>query len=118
MQIIIPAYMKLITVGNLILKAGVKKYTQSVAGKNGEYIQSRVMQHTSMIIHTQLGCEDFDFHSLRHTHATNLAEAGANPKYVQARLGHKNIQVTMQIYQHCSDTIIQQGDKILNNMYA
>ena len=76
------------------------------------------MQHTSMIIHTQLGCEDFDFHSLRHTHATNLAEAGANPKYVQARLGHKNIQVTMQVYQHTSDTIIEQGNTILDNMYA
>lgn len=86
--------------------------------ENGEYIQSRVMQHTSMIIHTQLGCEDFDFHSLRHTHATNLAEAGANPKYVQARLGHKNIQVTMQVYQHTSDTIIEQGNSILNSMYA
>lgn len=86
--------------------------------ENGEYIQSRVMQHTSMIIHTQLGCEDFDYHSLRHTHATNLAEAGANPKYVQARLGHKNIQVTMQVYQHCSDTLLEQGNSILNNMYA
>ena len=86
--------------------------------ENGEYIQSRVMQYTSMIIHTQIGCEDFDFHSLRHTHATNLAEAGANPKYVQARLGHKNIQVTMQIYQHTSDTIIEQGNTILDNMYA
>ena len=85
--------------------------------ENGEYIQSRVMQHTSMIIHTQLGCEDFDFHSLRHTHATNLAEAGANPKYVQARLGHKNIQVTMQVYQHTSDTIIEQGNNVLRNMY-
>lgn len=86
--------------------------------ENGEYIQSRVMQHTSMIIHTQLGCEDFDFHSLRHTHATNLAEAGANPKYVQARLGHKNIQVTMQVYQHTSDTIIEQGNNILQSMYC
>ena len=86
--------------------------------ENGEYVQSRVMQHTSMIIHTQLGCEDFDFHSLRHTHATNLAEAGANPKYVQARLGHKNIQVTMQIYQHTSDTIIEQGNNILQSMYC
>lgn len=86
--------------------------------ENGEYIQSRVMQHTSMIIHTQLGCEDFDYHSLRHTHATNLAEAGANPKYVQARLGHKNIQVTMQIYQHTSDTIIEQGNNILQSMYC
>ena len=86
--------------------------------ENGEYIQPRIMQHTSMIIHTQLGCEDFDFHSLRHTHATNLAEAGANPKYVQARLGHKNIQVTMQVYQHCSDTLLEQGNTILDNMYA
>lgn len=86
--------------------------------ENGEYIQSRVMQHTSMNIHTQLGCEDFDYHSLRHTHATNLAEAGANPKYVQARLGHKNIQVTMQIYQHTSDTIIEQGNNILQSMYC
>lgn len=86
--------------------------------ENGEYIQSRIMQHTSMIIHTQLGCEDFDYHSLRHTHATNLAEAGANPKYVQARLGHKNIQVTMQIYQHTSDTIIEQGNNILQSMYC
>jgi prophage lambdaBa04, site-specific recombinase, phage integrase family protein len=86
--------------------------------ENGEYIQSRVMQHTSMIIHTQLGCEDFDYHSLRHTHATNLDEAGANPKYVQARLGHKNIQVTMQIYQHTSDTIIEQGNNILQSMYC
>ena len=76
------------------------------------------MQHTSMIIHTKLGFEDFDFHSLRHTHATNLAENGANPKYVQARLGHKNIQVTMQIYQHTSDTIIEQGDCILKSMYS
>lgn len=86
--------------------------------ENGGYIQPRIMQHTSMIIHNQLGFEDFDFHSLRHTHATNLAENGANPKYVQARLGHKNIQVTMQIYQHTSDTIIAQGDNILNSMYA
>lgn len=86
--------------------------------ENGGYIQPRIMQHTSMIIHTQLGLEDFDYHSLRHTHATNLAEAGANPKYVQQRLGHKNIQVTMQIYQHTSDTIIAQGDSILQSMYA
>lgn len=86
--------------------------------ENGGYIQPRIMQHTSMIIHTKLGLEEFDYHSLRHTHATNLAEAGANPKYVQQRLGHKNIQVTMQIYQHTSDIIIAQGDNILNAMYA
>lgn len=43
---------------------------------------------------------EFDYHSLRHTHATMLAEADAPPKYVQERLGHKGIDVTMKIYQH------------------
>jgi len=33
----------------------------------------------------------FSHHSLRHTHATKLIEAGANVKGVQTRLGHKNI---------------------------
>ena len=49
------------------------------------------MQHVSHIARTELGFDKFDYHSLRHTHATMLAEKGASPKYVQYRLGHKNI---------------------------
>jgi integrase len=68
--------------------------------ETGEYIQPRVTQHLGRIVHYQLGFKEFDYHSLRHTHTTMLLEAGANPKYVQTRLGHKNIQVTLQIYSH------------------
>ena len=46
-----------------------------------------------------------------------LLEAGASPKYVQERLGHKNIQVTMQIYQHLTEGMNKQGDDILNQLY-
>ena len=42
-----------------------------------------------------------------------LAERGASPKYVQHRLGHKNIQVTMQIYQHLTDKMSAEGAKLL-----
>ena len=84
---------------------------------SGEFIQPRTMQHTSNIIHTKLDYPEFDFHSLRHTHCSMLLEAGASPKYVQERLGHKNIQVTMQIYQHLTDNMIQQGDEVLNNLF-
>lgn len=84
---------------------------------SGEFIQPRTMQHTSNIIHTKLDYPEFDFHSLRHTHCSMLLEAGASPKYVQERLGHKNIQVTMQIYQHLTDNMIQQGDEVLNKLF-
>ena len=63
-------------------------------------IYSWITNHVSRVTVKKLGFENFDYHSFRHTHATILAERGGNPKYVQQRLGHKNIQATMQIYQH------------------
>lgn len=49
----------------------------------------------------------FSFHVLRHTHATILIQNNVNIKEVQTRLGHKNIQTTLDIYTHLqpSDTI-------------
>lgn len=62
---------------------------------------------------TELGFDKFDYHSLRHTHATMLAEKGASPKYVQYRLGHKNIQVTMHIYQHLTNKMSTENAQLL-----
>lgn len=39
-------------------------------------------------------------HSLRHTHASLLAEAGEDLEVIQKRLGHKNDQITRDIYTH------------------
>lgn len=41
-------------------------------------------------------------HGFRHTHCSLLFEAGASIKEVQERLGHSNIQTTMNIYAHVS----------------
>ena len=46
------------------------------------------------------GLRQVRFHDLRHTYASELAEEGAPPKYVQLQLGHSSIQVTMDIYSH------------------
>lgn len=83
---------------------------------DGSYINSRNMQHVSHIARHERGIPKFDYHSLRHTHATMLAERGASPKYVQYRLGHKNIQVTMQIYQHLTDKMSAEGAKLLDTL--
>ena len=47
-------------------------------------------------------------HGLRHTHASLLFEAGASIKEVQERLGHSDIQMTMNIYTHVTDTVKEQ----------
>ncbi|AKG05560.1 site-specific integrase [Salimicrobium jeotgali] len=42
-------------------------------------------------------------HGFRHTHASLLFEAGATIKEVQERLGHRDIQTTMNVYAHVTD---------------
>jgi len=84
--------------------------------ENGTYIQPRVIQHCSRIIHYQLDIPDFDYHSLRHTHATTLLEAGANPKDVQKRLGHRHIQETMDIYAHATPKMAEKTISIMETI--
>ena len=39
-------------------------------------------------------------HSLRHTHASLLAESGATLEQIQQRLGHSNDDITKRVYLH------------------
>lgn len=82
--------------------------------ENGTYIQPRVMQHCFRIIHYKLGYKELDYHSLRHTHTTMLLSSGANIKAVQERLGHKNLDITLQVYTHVTDEMRKKTIDILN----
>lgn len=68
--------------------------------ENGGYISTDLFKYAARIIHHKLGMDKFDYHSLRHTHATMLFEAGVSPKTVQERLGHASIQTTFDKYVH------------------
>jgi integrase len=42
----------------------------------------------------------FRFHDLRHTFGSLLIQAGVSPAYVQKQMGHRSIQVTIDVYGH------------------
>ena len=42
----------------------------------------------------------FSAHILRHTGCTRMAERGIDPKVLQYLMGHANIAVTMEVYNH------------------
>lgn len=69
------------------------------------------------MIHNELHLA-FDYHSLRHTHATRLIEAGANIKNVQTRLGHSNIQTTLQTYVHDTEKMGEQSVELFEQVTA
>ncbi|MCI5996142.1 MAG: site-specific integrase [Blautia sp.] len=83
--------------------------------ENGQYTSTDSFKYCSRIIHRELQLA-FDYHSLRHTHATMLIEAGANVKNVQMRLGHTNIQTTLQTYVHDTEKMGEQSVELFEQI--
>lgn len=83
--------------------------------ENGQYTSTDSFKFCSRVIHRELQLA-FDYHSLRHTHATLLIESGANVKNVQARLGHTNIQTTLQTYVHDTEKMGEQSVELFETI--
>lgn len=82
--------------------------------ENGQYSSTDSFKYAARVIHYDLGIK-FNFHSLRHTHATKLIESGVSPKAVQARLGHNNIETTLQTYVHNTEEMEQNAVDVFEN---
>lgn len=84
--------------------------------ENGTFISPRTLQYTSKIIREEISSE-FDYHSLRHTHASMLAEIGVDQKYIQTRLGHSDLSTTIDVYEHTTNLMRERGRNALNTIF-
>ncbi|SJT53979.1 Integrase [Clostridioides difficile] len=81
----------------------------------GEHVTTNSLKYLSRVVNYELGI-DFNFHSLRHTHATLLLENGANIKDIQHRLGHAKISTTMDTYSHVTNNMRNQTVNIFESI--
>lgn len=57
-------------------------------------------------------------HELRHTHATMLLRAGVHPKIVSERLGHSDVQITLNTYSHAVQTMQRDAANLVGSMLS
>lgn len=97
------------------IPAGILKKVEMVCTKeNGEMVTTNTFKYASKVINYGLGIT-FNYHSLRHTHATTLIENGAEIKDVQVRLGHSNIETTYNTYVHHTEKMSNNSVEIFEN---
>ena len=63
------------------------------------------------------GVKVIRIHDIRHSHASLLIELGTSPKLIAARLGHDNVQTTLNIYAHLYPSAQEEIADTLQGLY-
>lgn len=78
------------------------------------YFTKHLLYTTMTSASAAAGVKRIRIHDLRHSHASLLIEMGCSPLVVSERLGHENIQTTLQTYSHLypnkQDEVVSQLD--------
>lgn len=91
-----------------LLKKEIEAVHQSGNTKEVDKLQSFLQKAQNELL------PNITVHGFRHTHASILFEAKATLKEVQERLGHKDIQTTMNIYTHVTRGVKEKTADIFN----
>lgn len=71
-----------------------------ILSNSENYIEPRTYRKYFNKVLDKLKLKHFNFHSLRHTFATNCISLGCDYKTVSELLGHANVNITLNLYVH------------------
>ena len=80
-----------------------KKSQEYIFGHKGQPYGADTWRHVLRKITDKLSIENCSLHTFRHTFATWLANAEANPFYVKELLGHSDIKTTLKYFHSTPD---------------
>lgn len=87
-------------------KGAVSKKPMSIEGVQGAFRRAKL----------EAGIQKrASIHTLRHSYATHLLEAGVNLRIIQKNLGHSNIETTM-VYLHLTNKGMEDAYHIINSL--
>lgn len=95
---VIPIPKELLKLLKLIKKESKSKYV--ITTRNNGMVGNRSYQRTFKFILKKVNVPYRNFHSLRHTFATNAIELGMDVKTLAEILGHTNAMITLNRYSH------------------
>lgn len=90
---------------NLNKRAVLDKSQLVFSNSKNTFLQPTKTRKWIRFIQDKYNLKKVTTHGLRHTHCSLLFEAGASLKEVQDRLGHSDIQTTLNIYTHVTDKV-------------
>ncbi|PEU67485.1 site-specific integrase [Bacillus cereus] len=87
-------------------------FNKLTKNREHEHINSSIPNRELKNITDKYNLTPISVHGFRHTHCSLLFEAGLDVKAVQDRLGHGDVQTTLQIYSHVTEKMKQtSGEK-------
>lgn len=80
-----------------------EEYGLVFPSRRGTPLQYRNVMRTFHDLQAKAGVSPLNLHGLRHTYTSLALRAGLPPKVVAARLRHKDVKLTLQVYQQLMD---------------
>lgn len=81
-------------------------------------LDPRTMQYQFKSLLKRAGIDNRNFHTLRHTFATNCVENGMDVKVLSELLGHSDVKITLNRYVHPTTDAKRKQIEILSDFYS